>query len=42
MNPARSIAPAVVSGHLTYLWLYVVATTLGAIASVYAVKLIKD
>ena len=42
MNPARSIAPAVVSGHLTHLWLYVVATTLGAIASVYAVKLIKD
>ena len=42
MNPARSIAPAVVSGHLTYSWLYVVATTLGAIASVYAVKLIKD
>lgn len=42
MNPARSIAPAVVSGYLTHLWLYVVATTLGAIASVYAVKLIKD
>ena len=42
MNPARSIAPAVVSGHLTHLWLYVVATTLGAFASVYAVKLIKD
>ena len=42
MNPARSIAPAVVSGHLTHLWLYVVATTLGAITSVYAVKLIKD
>ena len=42
MNPARSIAPALVCGHLTHLWLYVVATTLGAIASVYAVKLIKD
>ena len=42
MNPARSIAPAVVSGHLTHLWLYVIATTLGAIASVYTVKLIKD
>ena len=42
MNPARSIAPAVVSGHLTHLWLYVVATTLGAVTSVYVVKLIKD
>ena len=42
MNPARSIAPAVVSGHFTHMWLYIVATTLGAITSVYAVKLIKD
>tara|TARA_B100001059_G_C17836109_1_gene588250 strand:+ start:707 stop:1342 length:636 start_codon:yes stop_codon:yes gene_type:complete len=42
MNPARSIAPAVVSGHLAHLWLYVVSTTLGAVASVFAVKLIKD
>jgi len=41
MNPARSIAPAVVSGHFTHMWLYIVATTLGAITSVYAVKLIK-
>lgn len=42
MNPARSIAPALVSGHLNHLWLYVIATTLGACASVFAVKLIKD
>lgn len=42
MNPARSIAPAVVSGHLTHLWVYVVSTTLGAIAAVFVVKLIKD
>lgn len=42
MNPARSIAPAVVSGQLTHLWIYIVATTLGACASVFAVKLIKD
>lgn len=41
MNPARSIAPAIVSGHLEYLWLYVLATTLGAIASVAAYRLIK-
>lgn len=42
MNPARSLAPALVSGHLTYLWLYILATTLGACASVFAVRLITD
>ena len=42
MNPARSLAPALVSGHLTHLWLYIIATTLGASASVFAVRLIKD
>lgn len=42
MNPARSLAPAIVSGHLTHLWLYILATTLGASASVFAVRLIKD
>ncbi len=31
MNPARSLGPALVSGHLQYLWLYLVATTLGAL-----------
>ncbi len=41
MNPARSIAPAVMSGNLTHLWLYIVATTLGAVASVGANRLIK-
>jgi aquaporin NIP len=35
MNPARSIGPAIFSGDLTHLWLYVVATTLGAILAVY-------
>ena len=41
MNPARSIAPAVMAGHLTHLWLYIVATILGAFASVGAYRLIK-
>jgi aquaporin NIP len=34
MNPARSLAPAIVSGHLEHLWLYPVATILGALLAV--------
>ena len=30
MNPARSLAPAVISGHLSVLWIYLVAPVLGA------------
>ncbi len=33
MNPARSIAPAVVSGELRSLWLYIVAPLMGATAA---------
>jgi len=31
MNPARSIAPALVSGNLTHLWMYIVAPVIGAL-----------
>jgi len=41
MNPARSIAPALVSGYLEHLWLYVLATILGAVASVFVYNIIK-
>jgi aquaporin Z len=34
MNPARSLAPALVSGHLEHLWLYPAATLLGALIAV--------
>lgn len=34
MNPARSLAPAVVSGTLDHLWLYLVAPPLGACLAV--------
>jgi aquaporin Z len=34
MNPARSLAPALVSGHLESLWIYVTAPVLGAALSV--------
>ena len=30
MNPARSIAPALVSGHLEHLWIYLTAPVIGA------------
>ncbi len=34
MNPARSLAPAVVSGHPEHLWLYLTAPVLGALLAV--------
>jgi aquaporin NIP len=34
MNPARSIAPALASGHLEHLWLYIVAPVAGAAAAI--------
>ena len=36
MNPARSLAPALVGGNLQHLWIYLVATTLGALLAVPA------
>ena len=34
MNPARSLGPALVSGHTSSLWIYLVAPTLGAALAV--------
>ena len=41
MNPARSIAPAIVSGHYEHLWLYIVAPILGALLAVVSCRLVK-
>lgn len=41
MNPARSIAPAVVSGELNALWLYIVAPISGALLAVLTWRLLQ-
>ncbi|AXT19742.1 MIP family channel protein [Flavobacteriaceae bacterium AU392] len=42
MNPIRSLAPAIASGHYEHLWLYVTAPFIGAILAVVSCKFIKD
>jgi aquaporin NIP len=41
MNPARSLGPALVSGHLENLWLYVAAPITGAVLAVPVSNFIK-
>jgi len=41
MNPARSLAPAVISGHLQSVWVYLVAPVIGAVLAVLATKILK-
>jgi len=40
MNPARSLSPALVSGNLQSLWLYLLAPVLGAVSAVFVWKLL--
>ncbi|WP_033961755.1 MIP/aquaporin family protein [Psychroserpens jangbogonensis] len=42
MNPIRSLAPAIVSGNLQHLWLYLTAPFIGAFLAVISCSLIKD
>ncbi len=42
MNPARSLGPAIVSGHTEHLWIYLTATVIGAIAAVPVWKFINN
>ena len=42
MNPARSIAPAVISGNTSSLWIYILAPTLGAILASLTWKFMKE
>ena len=41
MNPFRSLAPAIVSGNLQSVWIYLTAPTLGAIIAVFTFKLFE-
>lgn len=40
MNPVRSLAPALVSGNLSQLWIYLVAPLLGVLPAVFAGKIL--
>ena len=42
MNPIRSLAPALVSGNLQHLWLYLTAPFIGAFLAVTSCALVKD
>jgi len=42
MNPARSLAPALVSMRCQHLWVYVTAPVLGAVVSVAACRCVQE
>lgn len=42
MNPVRSLAPALVSGHLENLWIYLLAPFLGALAAVGGCRCVRE
>lgn len=41
MNPARSISPAIVSGNVSALWLYILAPVAGAILAAFSWKFLE-
>lgn len=40
MNPARSLAPALISGHTEHVWIYIAAPILGAVFAILVFKLL--
>lgn len=42
MNPARSLAPALVSFHLEHLWLYLMAPVSGAVLAMFACRCVRE
>jgi MIP family channel proteins len=41
MNPARSLGPALVSGRLSYLWIYLLGPLVGAVLGALAYQLVR-
>jgi aquaporin Z len=41
MNPARSFAPAIISGHLEHIWIYLLAPIGGAVPAVPVFRVLK-
>ena len=42
MNPARSLAPAAVSGSVKYLWIYLAAPVAGAVVATFACRCVRQ
>lgn len=42
MNPIRSLAPAIVSGHVEHLWIYLLAPIVGAVLAILVWHFIKS
>ena len=42
MNPARSLAPAIVSGTFQHLWIYLAAPTLGALGATLLCRCVRE
>ncbi len=42
MNPARSLAPALISGHFQNLWIYLIAPIIGATSAVFACRCVQE
>jgi aquaporin NIP len=42
MNPARSLAPAFMSGHLQSIWIYLIGPTLGACIGVLGCRCVRE
>jgi len=42
MNPARSLGPALMSGHFQYLWIYLLAPVIGAFIGVLGCRCVRE